>query len=215
MVEPLPPHTPPSGPDGDGVRVMAKARAGYRPVLFRALAIVLVLGAAIAWSLRPPDAPVSAESQPLPTTSWGPRAPAQAPPSAEIREPADALPNDDPNDLANYFQPGDPEPTGAELIGALNDVGIRTGIGAFNPPGTSPPLEGLAVPDDFELPEGYVRHHQSSDDGVAIEPILMFAPDFTLHDARGRPIAMPGNRVVPPELAPPGMPLRRVRIPPP
>jgi len=64
------------------------------------------------------------------------------------------------------------------------------------------------VPEDYELPEGYVRHYQSTDDGVAIEPILMFAPDFTLHDAGGRPIAMPENRVVPPELAPPGLPPR-------
>ena len=215
MVEPIPPPTPPSGGDREGVRVVSKARAGFRPVLFRVLAIALVLGAAISWNLRPPNAPAPAASQPLPSPAWGPTAAARALPSAKIHEPADALPNDDPNDLANYFQPGDPEPTGAELIGALHDVGVRTGIGAFNPPGTSPPLEGLAVPADFELPEGYVRHHQSSDDGVSIEPILMFAPDFTLRDASGRPIAMPENRVVPPELAPPGLPLRRVRIPPP
>lgn len=71
------------------------------------------------------------------------------------------------------------------------------------------------MPEDFELPEGYVRHYQSTDEGVPIEPILMFAPDFTLLDANGRPIALPDNRVVPPELAPPGLPRRRVRIPPP
>lgn len=122
--------------------------------------------------------------------------------------------NGDPDDLANYFRPGDPEPTGAELIGAMHEIGVRTGIGAFNPPGTSPPLEGLAVPADFALPEGYVRHHQSTDDGASIEPILMFAPDFILFGPDGRPIAMPEDRVVPPGLAPPGMPLRRVRIPP-
>ena len=76
-------------------------------------------------------------------------------------------------------------------------------------------LRGYAtVIGSFDLPEGYVRHHQFTDEGVAIEPILMFAPDFTLYDANGRPIAMPGNRVVPPGLAPPGLPIRRVRIPP-
>ncbi|MGH8078792.1 MAG: hypothetical protein ACREPE_15940, partial [Lysobacter sp.] len=90
--------------------------------------------------------------------------------------------------------------------------GVRTGLGAFNPPGTSPPLEGLAVPDGFKLPEGYVRHHQVTDEGVPIEPILMFSPDFTLYDAQGRRVSMPANRVVPPELAPPGLPLRRVRV---
>ena len=103
-------------------------------------------------------------------------------------------------------------PTGAELIGALHEAGIRTGIGAFNPPGTSPPLEGLAVPEDFYLPPGYLRHHQYTDDGQAIEAILMFAPDAVMRDARGRPIALPADRVVPPELAPAGLPIRRVRI---
>jgi hypothetical protein len=200
------------------VRVIRKARADHRSALWWALAIVLVLGAVVSWRLLAPGAsePVadqaSSSEASLPEDA---RAPARRALADRIQAPADELPNGDPNDLANYFRPGDPEPTGAELIGALNDVGIRTGIGAFNPPGTSPPLEGLAVPEDFELPEGYVRHYQSTDDGVAIEPILMFAPDFTLYDASGRPIAMPGNRVVPPGLAPPGLPIRRVRIPPP
>ena len=123
------------------------------------------------------------------------------------------LPGDDRNDIAAYFHPGDPEPTGAELITALNEAGVHTGIAAFNPPGTSPPLEGLAVPEDFELPEGYVRHHQATDDGEVIEPILMFAPDFELTDANGQPVDLPDNRVVTAELAPPGLPLRQVRIP--
>ncbi len=122
------------------------------------------------------------------------------------------MPGNDPQDLAAYFRPGDPEPTGAELITALQEAGVRTGLGAFNPPGTSPPLEGLAVPEDFRLPDGYVRHHQVTDEGVPLEPILMFSPDFVLLDAKGRPIATPANRVVPPELAPPGLPLRWVRV---
>ena len=48
---------------------------------------------------------------------------------------------------------------------------------AIPPPGTRPPLVGLAVPEDFALPEGYVRHHQATDDGQRIEAILMFSPD--------------------------------------
>jgi len=71
----------------------------------------------------------------------------------------------------------------------------------------------LAVPEDFVLPEGYVRHHQATDDGQRIEPILMFAPDYQFFDAANRPLAIPKNRVVPPELAPPGMPMRRIVIP--
>lgn len=214
MVERNSPTTPPSAPDGDGVRVIAKARTVRWSALPWALAAVAVVAGVVAWRLLAPHSPERAAdvtfSQPAPAKSAAPtpRRPASLP--AQATE----LPNGDPDDLANYFRPGDPEPTGAELIGALQDVGIRTGIGAFNPPGTSPPLEGLAVPEDYELPEGYVRHHQSTDEGVAIEPILMFAPDFTLYDASGRPIAMPGNRVVPPELAPPGLTPRRVRIPP-
>lgn len=217
MVERDSSGTPPSSPDGDGVRVIAKARTARRSALSLALAAVVVVGAVVAWRLLAPESPertaaAVAVADPAPTQPGAttPRRPALLPAQA-----IDELPNSDPNDLANYFRPGDPEPTGAELIGALHDVGIRTGIGAFNPPGTSPPLEGLAVPEDYELPEGYVRHYQSTDDGVAIEPILMFAPDFSLYDANGRPIAMPDSRVVPPELAPPGLPPRRVRIPPP
>lgn len=121
------------------------------------------------------------------------------------------MPSNDPNDLAGYFKPGDPEPTGAEVITALNESGVHTGIGAFNPPGTSPPLAGLAVPEDFPLPNGYARHHQVTDEGVPIEPILMFVPGFTLRDPQGRLIALPANRVVPPGLAPLGFPLRWVR----
>jgi hypothetical protein len=71
------------------------------------------------------------------------------------------------------------------------------------------------VPEDFALPTGYVRHHQATDDGQRIEAILMFAPDFQLLDAQKRPLEMPANRVVPPELAPPGLPIRRIVIPPP
>lgn len=135
-----------------------------------------------------------------------------AEPATESTADPATMPNHDPDDLANYFQPGDAEPSGADVIKGLQAAGVRTGLGAFNPPGTSPPLEGLAVPADFQLPDGYVRHHQVTDEGVPIEPILMFAPGFTLYDASGRPIAMPDNGVVPPELAPPGLPLRWVRI---
>ena len=100
-----------------------------------------------------------------------------------------------------------------EVIQRLHQRGIYSGLGAFSPPGTSPPLVGLAVPEEFTLPPGYVRHHQATDDGQRIEAILMFAPDFHLFDANNRPIALPKNLVVPPELAPPGLPIRRVVIP--
>jgi hypothetical protein len=43
----------------------------------------------------------------------------------------------------------------------------------------------------------------------------MFAPDRQFFDAAGRPVEVPKDRVVPPELAPPGLPIRRVAVPPP
>lgn len=101
-----------------------------------------------------------------------------------------------------------------QVIERLHERGIRSGLGAFSPPGTSPPLVGLAVPEDFVLPKGFVRHHQATDDGQRIEAILMFAPDYDQRDGAGEQIDIPKNRLVPPELAPPGMPIRRIVIPP-
>ena len=102
-----------------------------------------------------------------------------------------------------------------EVIARLHAAGVREGLGAFNPPGTSPPLVGIAVPDDYPLPEGYVRHYQATDDGQRIEAILMFSPDYTFRDADGRVVQVPDNRVVPPQYAPPGLDIRYITIPPP
>ncbi|HJV02232.1 MAG TPA: hypothetical protein VJ752_16980 [Burkholderiaceae bacterium] len=119
---------------------------------------------------------------------------------------------DPTRDLKSYIPRG-ANPSMPEVIERLHERGIFSGLGAFSPPGTRPPLVGLAVPEDFELPKGYVRHHQVTDDGQSIEAILMFAPDFQPVDANNQPVAMPKDRVVPPELAPPGLPLRRITIP--
>lgn len=133
---------------------------------------------------------------------------------ADVDDPDFSLPSSDPDDLAAHFRPGDAEPTMTELIDALRESGVREGIAAFNPPGTRPLLAGIAVPPDFELPPGYVRHHQVTDQGVDIEPVLMFAPDVQFFDEQGHAIAIPENRIVPPELAPPGLPIRPVELPP-
>lgn len=115
-------------------------------------------------------------------------------------------------DLSSYVSRGD-NPTAAQVIDRLHQAGIFTGLGAFNPPGTHPQLVGLAVPEGFVLPEGYMRHSQATDDGQVIEPILMFAPNHVVLDENRQPIALPANRVVPPELAPKGMPIRQIAIP--
>lgn len=125
-------------------------------------------------------------------------------------------PPDQDDDAVIKLAPGEKmrEVTAEEYIQALHDAGIYEGIGAFNPPGTSPPLEGLEVPDDYRLPDGYVRHFQSTDDGQSIRPILMYSPDYEFFDANGNPVQIPEDRVVREEDAPPGFPIRPVVIPP-
>lgn len=224
----------PSLADGDGVRESALAPGLRLAGLLAAALGLAALGGAAAWLLHgPPQRPTPAElTQPavragidraastervsVPTTVSSPvvidRVPATVP--AEPFSPPAEWRSGDTNDLATYVSPGDPVPTAGELIRALRASGEHGGIAAFNPPGTSPPLQGLAVPEDFELPPGYVRHHQVSDDGEVIEAILMFSPDYSFRDAEGREVAIPEDRVVPPDMAPPGLPLRQVEIPP-
>ncbi|XXY48936.1 hypothetical protein WME91_53915 [Sorangium sp. So ce269] len=87
------------------------------------------------------------------------------------------------------------------------------GIAAFPAPGTKRIKAGLVVPDDFPLPEGYVRHYQATDNGRMLQAILMFHPDLAPLDAQGNPVPLPSDRVVPPELAPPGLPLELLEVP--
>ncbi len=132
-------------------------------------------------------------------------------PVARIPRLRDANADQSP-DLADYVNEGE-RPTMAEVIQRLHAAGVTTGLGAFYPPGTRPPILGLAVPEGFELPPGYVRHFQATDDGQRIEPILMFSPDAQTLVINGRTVAVPADRVVTPELAPPGLPIRRIVLP--
>ncbi|MFK3651448.1 hypothetical protein ACI2IY_23895 [Lysobacter enzymogenes] len=213
-----PEHPSPSRADGEGLRVIDKTpppNDGQRRWT-AGIAVAVAVTLAGWWlqpdSVRSAQAGTRHEDAPARAAGGAPAARDVAP-TAPLQE-AQPVASNDPDDLATYFRPGDPEPTGAQVIQALQQAGVRTGLGAFNPPGTSPPLLGLAVPDGYPLPAGYVRHHQVTDEGVPIEPVLMFAPGFVLRDARGRPVAMPEDRIVTPELAPPGMPQRPIRITP-
>ncbi|HZW19754.1 hypothetical protein [Noviherbaspirillum sp.] len=139
-----------------------------------------------------------------------PQAEQEVPPAApEQHVEGDADPT---RDLTFYVARGE-KPTMPEVIERLQQAGVYTGLGAFTPPGTSPPLVGIAVPEDFELPPGYVRHYQTTDDGQRVEAILMYSPDFQFVDASKQPLAIPKDRVVVPEHAPPGLAIRRVEIP--
>ena len=48
---------------------------------------------------------------------------------------------------------------------------------------------------------------------VHAEETIVSELDYQAFDANHTPIAMPANRVVPPELAPPGLPIRRIVVP--
>lgn len=229
MDDPRQPVTPRADP---------RHQAAWGPSIgLLAIAVGAVVGAlAWYWTSLPSPAPIAATlaaAAPPPAISTlapAPGVPAPVAAASSASAPAPALPvaqlapapqniprNRDPHgdqtpDLSDYVNPGE-RPSMGQVIDRLHQAGVRTGIAAFPPPGTRPPLIGLAVPEDFVLPEGYVRHHQATDDGQRIEAILMFAPDRQFLDAAGRVIQVPKNRVVPPELAPPGLPIRRVALP--
>lgn len=166
--------------------------------------------AGVAAAAQAPAGPLAAAAAPVAaTTAIQRNVPAEATPQVQrTRDPS----GDTTPDLADFVNPGE-LPTMREVIERLHLAGVHSGLGAFSPPGTRPPLVGLAVPRDFVLPEGYVRHHQATDDGQDIEPILMFSPDFRFVDAAGQAITLPADRVVPPALAPAGLPIRQIVIP--
>ncbi len=200
--------------------------SAWRPSpVYLAAALLLAVGAAslafFLWFFGRPDtgaqpgrAAAHTSEAARPQLAGGANSSARSMAAQSAPQPAPEGDADPTRDLRSYVMRGE-KPTMNEVIKRLHEQGVYTGLGAFNPPGTNPPKVGLAVPKDFALPPGYVRHHQVTDDGQDIEPILMFAPDFQLYDAANRPVEMPKDRVVPPDLAPPGLPLRRIVIPPP
>ncbi len=214
---------PPSNKDGGGVRITEHPGRGWRSgVLYKALALILVGACAgyVLMSRKMPSEPTGSEvnesaAEGSATATGQPASPqTTAVPRREVTPPPVGLEGLAGRDLSEFIPPGE-APAMGEVIDQLHKAGIYSGIGAFPPPGTSPPLIGLAVPEDYVLPEGYVRHYQATDDGQRIEPILMYSPDFDFFDASGKPIRIPQNRVVPPGMAPPGLAVRRIVIPPP
>lgn len=218
MAKPKRPGQQPSGSNAGGGEGAWRPHRGYLLA-----ALLLALGAAMLafflWLFSRPDG----ANQPAPSAvataapqfaASGAATPAGPVPARQVVQRTPEGDADPTRDLSHYIMRGE-KPTMGEVIQRLHENGVHTGLGAFNPPGTNPPKVGLAVPDDFVLPPGYVRHHQTTDDGQSIEPILMFAPGFQVYDASNRPVAMPKDRVVPPELAPPGLPIRNIAIPPP
>jgi hypothetical protein len=135
----------------------------------------------------------------------GPVAQADATPDAPRTPPARAMPRPPP--------PASDPPAKEDVPFTIGDPKEQTGMKVFPPMGTKPIKRGIIVPDDFALPPGYVRHFQSTDDGERLPPILMFSPDYEWVDAQGRPLTLPPDRVVPPEMAPPGLPIQLLEPP--
>jgi hypothetical protein len=202
----------------DGVRV-TRTRGVPRDLW---AAVVVAAAVLTGWWVLRAGAPVA----PPPVASAPPLAPATAPPPAAIAQaPAAAAPTLPTTRGAKLralrkagIKPqrgpsGRREIDAAPVIDALKRAGVEDGIAAFPPPGTDPPRSGVLVPDDWVLPEGYVRHEQTTDDGETLPPILMFHPDYEFTDEAGNPIAMPEDRVVPPDLVPPGFPVEMLDVP--
>ena len=159
---------------------------GAGALLAAVLALVLWLQYAPVDPLpesSPPSPPLPEAAAPR-ASAPGPRLGRPAPPPAAPPQPVTQIPPEGP-----------------------------TGIALFPPPGTKPIKRGIVVPENFELPPGYVRHYQSTDDGQRLPAILMFHPDFTPKGLDGQPIPIPPDRIVPPELAPKGMPVQVLTLP--
>lgn len=203
--------------DSDGVRSVESPRSRLGVWLAAAALIALAL---VFLALRPRAEPTpveiaAGESQAAAEPGVAPRR-AQPPRFKPVRRPeppAEAPPADVPSPPETA--PNDTAEQADEAIGdddEANDDG-PTGIALFPPPGTDPAKSGLIVPEDFPLPPGYVRHYQSTDDGRRLPAILMFHPDYEWVDESGEPIEVPEDGVVPPELAPEGLPLETLEVP--
>lgn len=219
--------------DQDGVRVF-EIRDGRRPRLaaLAAATIAAVAGLYLFFGrgkqavLDVPMSPV-VESGARQPNAPAPARPLRRPPAAHVAEVAEAdrraanldrhdaegeqnpaleveVPADDPSQLEGLAR---------ALIEKLAATGQGGGLAAFPPPGTNPVKTGIVVPETYELPEGYVRYYQVTDDGRRLEPILMYSPDYEILGSDGEPIEVPEDGIVPPDMAPPGLPVRMLEIP--
>jgi hypothetical protein len=218
--------------DADGVRMQT---SGVRPGVWLVVLALALVGATVIF-FRPghrsadeataPAAPAGKVGVNVPgrvqpeSAAMKPQHPQAAAPAQLVHsgirlvpKPTKAVGAVEPQPVA----PAEPQPAAPdEEKPAANEMGEDqlTGIALFPPPGTKPILRGFVVPDDFEVPEGYVKHYQATDHGQQLAPILMFHPDYQLVDENGQPIPMPKDRVVPRELLPSGMSDQILEVPP-
>lgn len=204
--------------DRDGIAVTAtgKVRSGVW-LLLLALAIVGATLLFIAGPLVSEQPTVAARS--TDNRSAAPKADAEqraAVPARRMREGgASERPQLPPQEQRAGVERSDDGAAPADAAEEAADGAAEgpSGIELFPPPGTDPVKTGIVVPEGFELPEGYVRHHQTTDNGKQLPPILMFHPDYQPVDANGEKIALPEDRIVPPEMAPPGLAPEMLDVP--
>ena len=197
---------PPGRADG---LTIAPAPGGRKTLLLlaaagalAAVALLSLFGPRRTEPAPPPDPPVAVRRA----------APVAASPRVEVHAVRAAPAAPPPTPAKDTASAAAPRPAPDVIPMPIAPI-APSGIGVFPPPGTDPPKIGIIVPEGFELPEGYVRHYQVTDDGQALPPILMFHPDYDWVDATGAHVEASGNGVVPPELAPPGMPIEMLELP--
>jgi hypothetical protein len=205
--------------DEDGVRTVRTA--GVRGAVWLLAAAIVLVGAFFLYGFRflaagsPTTAPdVTSERRAGAETGQRAPRPAVKPPRRVVPRPSSdrAISGPPPAGVEPSRARPDSAPNGTASDAAA-DPDEPSGIALFPPPGTDPPKSGIIVPEDFVLPDGYVRHHQATDDGRALPPILMFHPDYEFVDENGAPVKIPDDRVVPPELAPQGLTVQMLEVP--
>jgi len=213
--------------DRDGIRISEQAgvRRGVWLLIAAAALVALALIAIVRPLLTPPavEAPAAVAVRPAAAARAGGPHPLLVPrelpppavdPSAAESDPLAAVDRSQPQNVEAALRAAMEEAAAeAAARAAEGGEGEPAGIELFPPHGTNPPKSGIVVPDDFELPPGYLRHNQTTDDGQALRPILMFHPDFVMLDETGAEIELPEDRVVTPDLAPPGLPIEMLEVP--
>jgi hypothetical protein len=192
--------------DPDGIVRTRTARGGPSWYLWLGAAALLALAGAGLWLWRGGRSPTPAGSSRSVVT-----APASGRPGAPGRKGSSPAPG----------QPAKPTSEPSADIDDEDDTGSppageepgRGGIYAFPAPGTKRIKVGVIVPEGFELPPGYVRHYQATDRGEMLPAILMYNPREPPVDARGRPVDIPEDHIVPADRAPPGLPIEMLRVP--
>ena len=189
------------------------------PVVATVIAVAVIRAAPSAprRAAPPVDVPETLARADVPQDAQHPAAPAPTPTAAHfVPRRIVAAPAEEPAGLGASPVPH-PEKSrreidAADVIVALREEGVHEGIAAFGIPGSHPPKSGILVPEEFQLPEGYVRHYQSTDDGEQLPAILMFHPDYEFVNEQGQVIPLPDDRIVPPDMAPPGLATDQVLV---